>query len=54
MNTYIQINNYTAMLHTLTDYDTWYIYDFIRLVYLKNVLRQFFRNLTCPCLNKIS
>lgn len=42
------------MLHTLTDYDTWCIYDYITLIYLKNVLQQLFRNLTCPCLNKIS
>lgn len=37
VHTYTHINNYTAMLHTLPDYDTWCIYDFIILVYLKNV-----------------
>lgn len=35
--TQMHTNKYTAVLHTLPDYDTWCIYDFIILVHPKNV-----------------
>lgn len=40
--TYIHTNNYTARLHILPDYDSWCVYDFVILIYLKKSFSNYF------------